>query len=141
MRNYKTARFIVNSGEASLISSYQLQIQRGPYRKEKSPPGFIENDLDILESLIPTNLIDSIKPKDWEDLIMERYKQNQKLSTLECRVAILDFFRTHPCYGGSFFPCCYQLPPNGFFELRTQMWYICIGFNGISVIDTEIHVS
>lgn len=135
-----TSRFIVNNAEAAIIAGFLIHLQRGAYRNEKSPPGFISRDMDTLASLIPPNLINTIKSEDWEDLIIDRYKQNQKLTSLECIIGILDFLRNHPCYGGSFFPCCHQLPPSGFFELRQQLWYICIGPNGISIIDTDIHV-
>ena len=48
--------------------------------------------------------------------------------------------RKWPCYGASIFPCCAEVPPNGFFEHRTQDWCIAVGPNGISIIDYESFV-
>jgi hypothetical protein len=42
------------------------------------------------------------------------------------------------CYGCSLFPVCAELPPSGFFEYRTQNWFLGVGPNGIVVMDFEI---
>ena len=41
-----------------------------------------------------------------------------------------------PSYGCSFFPTCTQLPPSGFFEYRSQNWFIGVGPNGVIILDS-----
>jgi hypothetical protein len=56
----------------------------------------------------------------------------------QVRSTFLDFIRPMPCYGCSFFPACGELPPSGFFEYRTQNWFIGVGPNGVVVMDFDI---
>lgn len=60
------------------------------------------------------------------------------LDVEQVRSAFLDFVRPMPCYGCSFFPACGELPPSGFFEYRTQNWFIGVGPNGAVVMDFDI---
>nr|KAJ3420718.1 hypothetical protein HK105_005342 [Polyrhizophydium stewartii] len=67
-----------------------------------------------------------------------RYAHVMHDSSLMAQLArFLEVVRGWPCYGCSFFPACIELPPSGFFEYRTQNYFIGVNYSGIVVIDAD----
>ena len=84
-----------------------------------------------------------MKTETLEELVTIKYKAFVGMSKFQ---AINEYFRLTrfmtlvrkmPTYGCSFFPACTELPPNGFFEYRTQDWHIGVGPNAIVVVDSN----
>ena len=78
----------------------------------------------------------------WEEIITVQYKAVMGLSKLEAIeqykfvTRFMAFVRKMPSYGCSFFPTCTQLPPSGFFEYRSQNWFIGVGPNAVVILDS-----
>ncbi|KAK6094474.1 Krev interaction trapped protein 1 [Batrachochytrium dendrobatidis] len=137
-RNVLTRRWICTPADAAALAAIQLQIIYGDFNEGKFPPGSLIND-DRYEQLIPVRMPEKMKPVQWEEAILKSYKQWQGLDSREARNTFLEIVREWPCYGCSFFPACMELPPSGFFEYRTQNYFIGLNYNGIVVIDADLH--
>jgi hypothetical protein len=83
-------------------------------------------------------MIEKLRSLQWEEFITLHYRTFAGLGVDELMESFLEYLRTMPSYGCTFFPVCGELPPDGFFEYRTQHWLIGVGINGVTVVDTEI---
>lgn len=115
---------------------------------------------DRLNQLLPLGMADRMRPTQWEEIITVQYKSLLGFDKIQCQQGylyfsvqsitslicilntfrFLEFIRHMPCYGSSFFPVCAELPPSGFFEFRTQNWFLGSGPNGMCIIDTDVQV-
>jgi hypothetical protein len=142
-RNLLTKRYVCTQMEAATIAGLQLQISYGDYDSNKCKPGYLAED-SRLEQLLPIGMADKMRPSQWEEIITVQYKSFLGTNVSEARLQFLEFVRKMHCYGCSVFPVCSELPPSGFFEYRTQNWFLGAGPNGIVVMDFEtqkyIHV-
>ncbi|KAJ3344485.1 hypothetical protein HDU91_000221, partial [Kappamyces sp. JEL0680] len=136
-RNILTRKYVCTQLEASTIAGYQLQMAYGDYNTSRSKPGYLTED-DRLFQLLPFGMADKMRPSQWEEIITVQYKTLMGFTGTKCRTSFLDFLRNMPCYGCSFFPCCAELPPSGFFEFRTQNWFVGVGPNGVCIVDADI---
>ncbi|KAH6568674.1 hypothetical protein BASA60_008539 [Batrachochytrium salamandrivorans] len=135
-RNVLTRRWTCTQADAVTLAAIQLQITHGDYIREKFPPGCLLND-GRLEHLLPMDMLIKMRPNQWESSILNSYSQWQGLSSSEARNAFLETVRSWPCYGCSFFPACMELPPSGFFEYRTQNYFIGLNYSGIVIVDFD----
>ncbi|KAH9252424.1 hypothetical protein BASA81_009625 [Batrachochytrium salamandrivorans] len=135
-RNVLTRRWTCTQADAVTLAAIQLQITHGDYIREKFPHGCLLND-GRLEHLLPMDMLIKMRPNQWESSILNSYSQWQGLSSSEARNAFLETVRSWPCYGCSFFPACMELPPSGFFEYRTQNYFIGLNYSGIVIVDFD----
>ncbi|KAJ3310801.1 hypothetical protein HDV04_004666 [Boothiomyces sp. JEL0838] len=136
-RNTLTKRWVCTQLAASTVAGMQLQIAYGDYDEKRTPPGFLSDDIGRLEQLIPVGMSSKLRASQWEEIITVQYKTMMGLTIPEVRLKFLEFSRELPCYGCAVFPVCSELPPSGFFEYRTQNWFIGVGPNGINIMDHD----
>jgi hypothetical protein len=76
---------------------------------------------------------------EWEKFLVAEYRRFVGISVLDMQHSYLKYVREWPIYGSVFFPACKDVPPEGFFELRTDHHLICVNSDGIFVIDDDNH--
>lgn len=138
--NHLCSRYVSSFKDTAALAAAILQGTKGDYSEYICPPGYLLSN-EILTTLMPLHFIDRLKPKEWEDLIIERYKDLRGCKPVVARQAFLSIVRKWDSYGCSFFPACAEIPPSGFFEYRTQNWAIGVGPNGFVIIDYDANVN
>ncbi|KAI8916197.1 hypothetical protein EDD86DRAFT_231575 [Gorgonomyces haynaldii] len=81
--NYLAGRYLCTTQEAVDLAAIQLQSSIGNYDQEKCPPGFL--DKDRISVLIPEYHLDAFKAKEWESIIVDKFKQYSGYSAVVSR--------------------------------------------------------
>jgi hypothetical protein len=90
-------------------------------------------------AIVPKHLISKLKPQDWELKLSNSWKSHiGKKGVIPCR-EFLELCHKLPFYGSTFFPACKSIPPQGYFELRTDHLLIAVNTECVSVIDEDRH--
>lgn len=80
-----------------------------------------------------------LKAQEWESKIANGWSQNTGKTGITPYRDFLEFARRWPHYGSTYFPACKNVPPSGYFELRTDHLWIAVNAEGLAIIDEDKH--
>ncbi|KAJ3145586.1 Krev interaction trapped protein 1 [Geranomyces michiganensis] len=135
-RNVMTGRYVCTLSDAVALGGIMLAISTGSFDRIRHPVGYIIKN-DLWKTLLPKRLHDDLKPDEWEQCLQGEHSKHIGKSTEVLRIMYLELVREWACYGCSFFPCCRERPPAGFFEFRLQRWLLGVSTSGIVVMDLD----
>ncbi|KAJ3184955.1 Krev interaction trapped protein 1 [Geranomyces variabilis] len=135
-RNVMTGRYVCTLSDAVALGGIMLAISAGSFDRIRHPAGFIVKN-DMWKTLVPKRLHGDLKPDEWETCLQAEHAKHVGKSTEVLRIMYLELVREWACYGCSFFPCCRERPPAGFFEFRLQRWLLGVSTAGIVVMDLD----
>ncbi|KAI3637497.1 hypothetical protein MIR68_004146 [Amoeboaphelidium protococcarum] len=140
--NVIRARYPVSLDDGIKLAAIQLQINYGEYNEAKH--GFGTNFvLQSLSALLSPNLINKLKSTDWEAKITASWQmlqsKLQNLAAIGPYLYFLEHCREWPVYGCTFFPACKNIPPQGYFELRSDHLYVGVNAEGVCIVDDDRH--
>lgn len=116
-----------------LVSLGGLYLQAA-YGDSERAEGFIaENIADF----VPPKQLKALKASEWERRIKLEHTKHAGKSELIARMLYLQYARQWPYYGAIFFPACKNVPPNGFFEKRTDHLNLGVNADGMFLIDVD----
>ncbi|KAJ3148672.1 Krev interaction trapped protein 1 [Geranomyces variabilis] len=135
-RNVMTGRYVCTLSDAVALGGIMLAISAGSFDRIRHPVGFIVKN-DLWKTLVPKRLHGDLKPDEWESCLQAEHAKHVGKSTEVLRIMYLELVREWACYGCSFFPCCRERPPAGFFEFRLQRWLLGVSTAGVVVMDLD----
>lgn len=137
-KNIMTGRYPVpDPNEAAKLAAMHLLSTHGTYDPQKHGPGtnFIQESLQLL---VPSNVVMKFKPPEWDQRILSAWSNMvKKESDIAGYKDFLDYCMQWTIYGSNFFPACKNVPPEGYFELRTDHLMIGVGRSGICIVDMD----
>ncbi|KAI8907115.1 hypothetical protein DFJ77DRAFT_189724, partial [Powellomyces hirtus] len=135
-RNVMTGRYVCTLSDGVALGGMMLAISTGSYDRIRHPAGYcIKNDL--WKTFITKRLQDDLRPEEWETCLQAEHAKHIGRTTETLRIMFLELVREWACYGCSFFPCCREKPPAGFFEFRLQRWLLGVSTSGVVVMDLD----
>jgi hypothetical protein len=84
-------------------------------------------------------MLPKLKTFDWEQKIAAHWSNIRKKSSLSAYKDYLQYVMKWDCYGSTFFPACKNVPPQGFFELRSDHLLVGVNRNGLTIVDDDRH--
>lgn len=134
--NVISGRYPTTIDDATTLAANCLQVTLGDFDAKKMVPGTVG---DLIMRLIPARLHKSKRQVDWETSVFTCYSKLKGKSQLIARMLYLQYVRQWPVYGSIFYPACRNMPPNGYFELRTDNALIAVNTEGILIVDEDKH--
>lgn len=137
---YAEARFNVLKGrypcdleDAVYLGGLIIHSYVGRYNPAKHTSGYISSCL--YKYVLPGRFHRLCSSSKWESALGKYHSKFKDLTVYQARYLFVSYVRRWPTYGSSYFPICVDRPLSGFFELRTQLWYLGINVRGIFVFD------
>jgi hypothetical protein len=116
-----------------LVSLGGMYLQAA-YGDSERADGFIaENIADF----VPPKQLKALKAGEWERRMRLEHAKHHGKSELIARMLYLQYARQWSFYGATFFPACKNVPPNGFFEKRTDHLNIAVNADGVFLMDVD----
>ena len=128
---------VVDPNEAAVLAAMHLLNTHGTFDPRKHGPGtnFIQESLSVL---VPKQVTNKIKSQEWDQKILSSWSNLQKPeASIDGYKRYLEYVMKWDIYGATFFPACKNVPPQGYFELRTEHFLIGVHRNGICIIDED----
>lgn len=127
-----------SADEFAKVTGLVLFITYGDYNEAKHGVGtnFISA---VLKNIVPKYLIGKLKAAEWESKLIGSWAPNNGKKGIMPYKEYLEEFYQFPWYGSTFFPACKNVPPQGYFELRTDHLLIAVNCDNICILDEDRH--